>query len=514
MTRISPACTLLATLLLGFCLTAEARIRDQFAGFSAPELDQMLAPIALYPDTVLAHVLIAATYPIEVVQAARWTRQHPDLRGEAAVNAVIGRDWDPSVMALVAFPELLARMDDDLDWTQRLGDAFLIQEGDVLDSIQRLRALAYQAGHLRSGEQVRVIREREVIYIEPPRRQVVFVPVYDTRVVYGTWAWAHHPPIFWYPATRHRSTLVVHWGPVFHVPSAFFFSSFHWPQRQVVVVHHHHYYYRGQQPRRVVQQHHHHYQGRDLARHEQARHWQHEPAHRRGVAYPATIDERHGRLAQRADRAPGEQRQAPVRRADTQAGQREWAAARRAEPILPQARRTSDRSTGALSEPPVRTRPATAPAATARPATSVTRSTAPERNAQSTSRQLPQAPMSRGDRHGLSTPASRAAEPEASRRSIAVRPAPAPQREAPSSPPAAAITTRTAPDRAARSAQGRASSPSPSAPAASQALPARSAAPTSAAATPFRAPPPAPAESSARHAARARSEGRPVRPVD
>ncbi|MGY6554282.1 MAG: DUF3300 domain-containing protein [Wenzhouxiangella sp.] len=340
MNRIAQTLLFAVALLAGSFQAPIAQAQDEFRGFSQAELDQMLAPIALFPDTVLSHVLIASTYPIEVVRAARWTRQNPGLSGEQAVNAVIGEDWDPSVMALVAFPELLARMDGDLDWTQRLGDAFLIQEGDVLDSIQRLRAHAYSAGHLRTTEHVRVVREREVIYIEPPRREVVFVPVYDTRVVFGSWAWAHHPPVFWHAPPRRRSSVIVYWGPAFHVPPAFFFSSFHWPHRQVVVVHHHHHFFHPHRPRQVVHHHHHHhYRGHDLSRHQSAQRWQHDPNHRRGVAYHPAVDERHRQLERRSSasasasvaRAPAP---APARVAETRNNQREWADARRSQNLL------------------------------------------------------------------------------------------------------------------------------------------------------------------------------------
>lgn len=352
MNRIAQVLMLLFTVTAASLNPGSAQARDGLRGFSVAELDQMLAPVALYPDTVLSHVLIAATYPIEVVQAARWTRQNPGLLGEQAVNAVIGQEWDPSVMALVAFPEVLARMDSDLDWTQRLGDAFLIQEADVLDSIQRLRAQAYSAGHLRSTEQVQVIREREVIYIEPPRREVVFVPVYDTRVVFGSWAWVHHPPIFWHAPPRHRSRVVVYWGPAFHVPSAFFFSSFHWSQRHVVVVHHHHHYFRPHHPRSrtVVHHHHHHYRGRDLARHDGAQRWNHDPGHRRGVAYHPAVDPRHRQLERRSTPATNVSSAPAVRVADTRNSQREWADSRRAETLLPQAGAQSSRSVRAASE--------------------------------------------------------------------------------------------------------------------------------------------------------------------
>ncbi|NDY96845.1 DUF3300 domain-containing protein [Wenzhouxiangella limi] len=322
----------LLTLLLAPAVSA--RSVGDFHGFGQGELDQMLAPVALYPDTVLSHVLIAATYPLEVVQAARWSRNNPDLRGEAAVNAVIGHAWDPSVMALVAFPELLARMDADLDWTQRLGDAFLVQEEDVLDSIQRLRGQAHRAGNLGSNEHVQVVREREVIYIEPARRQVIYLPHYNPSVVYGRWHWADYPPIAWSHPRRYRSSVSFYWSPAYSVAPTFFFSSFHWSRRQVVVVNHHHHYYRPghySRPRTVVNQHF--YSGRDVARHDSARRWTHKPTHRRGVAYRADVPARHRQASIQSSRqraaVAANNRKATARVAETRSQQRQWAAERR-----------------------------------------------------------------------------------------------------------------------------------------------------------------------------------------
>lgn len=335
MFRITPI-ALLAAFVLALAAPGTSRAYGEFAGFTQAELDQMLAPVALYPDPLLSHVLIAATYPIEVVQAARWTRTNPGLHGEQAVNAVIGQDWDPSVMALVAFPDLLARMDADLDWTQRLGDAFLIQEEQVLDSIQRLRGQAHRAGHLQSNEQVQVIREREVIYIEPARRQVVYVPVYDTRVVYGSWGWSHYPPVYWHYPPRRRSSVSFYWGPSYYVPPSFFFSSFHWSRRHVVVVNHHHHYYRPHHPRSRAVVHQHFYNGRDLARHDSAQRWRHDPVHRRGVAYSAGVDQRHRQIERNPARSAASSGSAPARVADSRSDQRQWAERRRADPMLSQ----------------------------------------------------------------------------------------------------------------------------------------------------------------------------------
>ena len=271
--------SLVGSLVLALSLALPVPLAaQQEAHFSQAELDQMLAPIALYPDTLLSHILIASTYPLEVVQAARWSRDHPGLEGETAVAAVEGQDWDPSVKALVAFPQVLARMNDDLEWTQRLGDAFLLQESQVADSIQDLRARAYDAGNLDSLEHAHVHREPGSIIIEPASSHVVYVPYYDTRVIYGGWWWPAYPPIYWayphgYPAFYYGTTWFS-WGPAIRISPFFFFSSFHWPYRHVVVVHHH------RHPR-----HHRFHSGRDVARHDGARKWRHDPKHRRGVAY-------------------------------------------------------------------------------------------------------------------------------------------------------------------------------------------------------------------------------------
>ncbi|MBU2180501.1 MAG: DUF3300 domain-containing protein, partial [Gammaproteobacteria bacterium] len=168
--------------------------------FSQAELDQMLAPIALYPDTVLSHVLIAATYPLEIVKATRWLSTQSAMTSEQALKAAENEPWDPSVRALVAFPPLLTKMNNELEWTQKLGDAFLMQEEQLMATVQALRERAYAAGNLQDQEHIVVQRQEKVIVIEPRQPEVVYVPVYDTRVVYGDWMWREYPPIHWpYP---------------------------------------------------------------------------------------------------------------------------------------------------------------------------------------------------------------------------------------------------------------------------------------------------------------------------
>lgn len=271
--------TLFLSALLGFGLAFSPISPAEDDGyFSQAELDQMLAPVALYPDTVLTHVLIAATYPLEVVQAARWSRNNRHLKGEDAVRAVEHINWDPSVQALVAFPELLARMDRDLDWTQRLGNAFLMQEEQVADTIQYLRSDAYASGRLKSNKHVRVVRETEYIYIEPARTRVVYVPYYDPRVVYSHWRWSSHPPVYWSRPSGFRLSVGFHWGSGYRVHSGFYRSSYHWSKRQVVVVNHHKHHHK------------HFHSGRDVVRYKDARRWKHDPSHRRGVDYHRNVN--------------------------------------------------------------------------------------------------------------------------------------------------------------------------------------------------------------------------------
>jgi uncharacterized protein DUF3300 len=173
------------------------------------QLDQMLAPVALYPDSLLSQLLMAATYPSDFAEAADWVKAHPDAKGDAAVKQVDGEDWDPSVKSLVAFPQVLAQFAPQADWVQKLGDAFLAQPEDVMASVQRLRAQAQKAGTLKTTEQQKVIVEQApadatvpsttIIQIEPANPEVVYVPTYNPTVVYGSWAYPSYPPYYYPP---------------------------------------------------------------------------------------------------------------------------------------------------------------------------------------------------------------------------------------------------------------------------------------------------------------------------
>jgi hypothetical protein len=165
------------------------------------EIDQLVAPIALYPDSLLAQVLAASTYPLEVVQAARFMEQNKGIKGEKLMQAAKDKDWDPSVKAMLEFPDVLLMMNEKLEWTEKLGDAFLSQQADVMASAQRLRQKAQESGNLKTTKEQKVIVEEQtkVIVIEPASPQVVYVPTYNPTVVYGAWPYPAYPPYPVYP---------------------------------------------------------------------------------------------------------------------------------------------------------------------------------------------------------------------------------------------------------------------------------------------------------------------------
>jgi hypothetical protein len=192
------------------------------AVFTQEQLDQMLAPVALYPDPLLAQVLMAVTYPGEVAEAVTWSKAHPDAKGDDAVKQVANQPWDPSVQALVAFPQLMATLGQDPVWVQRLGDAFLAQPDDVMTGVQRLRHKAQAAGNLESNQYQNVTVQSlaapktvpapapaaaaslpasstSTIIIQPADPQVVYVPSYNSTTTYGTWPYPASPPAYYPP---------------------------------------------------------------------------------------------------------------------------------------------------------------------------------------------------------------------------------------------------------------------------------------------------------------------------
>ncbi len=202
---------LLFAVMLFLCLGA-AQAQD--ATSSEAELDQMMAPIALYPDALLAQILMATTYPADVAEAVTWSKDNPDQEGDAAVEAVQDKSWDPSVMSLVAFPQVLTMMGEQPDWVQTTGDAFLADSEAVMDTVQKLRKKAKDAGNLKTTEQQTVTDEapsadetssagtsstETVIIIQPADPRIIYVPTYNPTVVYGVWWWPHYTPWYYRP---------------------------------------------------------------------------------------------------------------------------------------------------------------------------------------------------------------------------------------------------------------------------------------------------------------------------
>lgn len=244
----------LFTVLLALLLALPAAYAQDRRTYSQAELHQMLAPIALYPDALLSQVLMASTYPLDVVEAARWARAHPGIQGDEAVAAAADKDWDPSVKSLLAFPNLLARMDEKLDWTKSLGDAFLAQETQVMDAMQQLRQRARATGQLAPDERVRVVEDGRSILIEPADPRVVYVPYYDPWEVYGPWWWSAYPPVAWAPWPGYYAYRPgFWWGMGVSISTGFFFGGVDWHHRHVQVVHANNYYVRpqGYAPRRA-----------------------------------------------------------------------------------------------------------------------------------------------------------------------------------------------------------------------------------------------------------------------
>jgi len=192
-------------LFAGLVIVPFGRAQDaaQPAPFKKEEIEQLVAPIALYPDALVAQILMASTYPLEIVTAARWSKANPNVKDKALEDAMQKQTWDPSVKSLAAFPSVLAMLNEKLDMTQKLGDAFLGQQKEVMDSVQRLRAQAQKAGNLKSSKEQTVTTAQEggttVIKIEPANPQVVYVPTYNPTVVYGPWPYAAYPPYYYYP---------------------------------------------------------------------------------------------------------------------------------------------------------------------------------------------------------------------------------------------------------------------------------------------------------------------------
>ncbi|WP_239042629.1 DUF3300 domain-containing protein [Citrobacter freundii] len=284
--------------------------------YSAAQIDQWVAPIALYPDSLLSQILMASTYPANVIQAAQWSKDNPKMQGDAAIQAVASQPWDPSVKSLVAFPQLMSLMGENPPWVQSLGDAFLAQPKDVMDSVQRLRALAQQTGALQSTPQQTVTTSVKnvppprtqtqegvtvqstappaptVIKIESADPQVVYVPTYNPNTVYGTWPNTAYPPTYLPPTPGEQfgNSFVNGLGFSLGVATTYaIFSNIDWDDDDD---HHHNddwdnhggYNRNGDNNININVDNFNKISGQRLT--DANRTWQHNPAYREGVPYP------------------------------------------------------------------------------------------------------------------------------------------------------------------------------------------------------------------------------------
>ncbi len=236
--------------------------------FSQEQLTQMLAPIALYPDALLSQVLMASTYPLEVIEADRWVKKNERLKGDSLDDSLVNKDWDPSVKSLCHFPSVLGLMSEKITEITSLGNAFLAQEDEVMDTIQKLRTKAYEQGNLTSTSKQKVIEKEKTIVIEPANPDVVYVPYYNPLYVYGPWWYPAYPPYYWGPFPVIAGVGISFWPGPFISFSLVSWSYFNWHRHSVYInAHNRPRYFR-----------HHNW-------HPKPGRWYHSPRHRRGVAY-------------------------------------------------------------------------------------------------------------------------------------------------------------------------------------------------------------------------------------
>ena len=276
------AVSLCIALLLSLSFQAMAQQGDDASQtkLSKEELAQLLAPIALYPDELVAQILMASTYPLEIVQADRWAKSHAQSAGDTLAKQLEKENWDPSVKSLVNFPTVLAKMSEKLDLTTKIGDAFLSQQKDVMETIQDLRKKAYEAGNLKTTKEQKIVVEKEVIVIQPANPEVVYVPTYSPTVVYGTWMYPAYPPYYYYPPPPPAyPAYSFAAGVAVGVAWGYAWGNTNWHGNNVYVNHNQNVNINNKIDRSKYKA--------DFDRRQGGRgnNWQHDPSHRKGVAY-------------------------------------------------------------------------------------------------------------------------------------------------------------------------------------------------------------------------------------
>ena len=241
------------------------------------QLDALVAPIALYPDPLLAQTLVASTYPLEIVQLQQWLGKHAGLKDQALADSVAKQPWDPSIQSMAAVPDVVKRLSDDIQWTTELGNAFLAQQGDVMDAVQRMRKKAADNGALKSNEQQKVdttvVEQKTVIVVQPTNPEVIYVPVYSPTIVYGPPVYYPYPPIYYPPppppgAYAVAFTVGVMWGAAMWGGSCCYAG---WGHSNTVIINNNNHYNQIN-----------HYGGGAGGNNN----WQHNPQHRGAAPYP------------------------------------------------------------------------------------------------------------------------------------------------------------------------------------------------------------------------------------
>jgi len=282
--------TVLATLIFAMTVTT-VQAQQQPPALPPPDqaltpdqLDDLVAPIALYPDELLSQIMVAATYPLEVVEAFQWQQKNPGINGTARTQAAQQQNWDPSVQALVIFPDVLKRLNDDVTWTTNLGNAFLAQQQDVMDAVQRLRQRAQQAGHLQSTPQENVVQATDggqpYIGIEPADPNVIYVPVYDPTWIWGPPLWYPYPHWYWPPRSFLTGGLYWGYGPGIDMDLYFGFGWGGWGGWG---------WHPGWGGHRIIVNngfiHQYGFNARNIGAAHGTSNWTHDPSHRAGVPY-------------------------------------------------------------------------------------------------------------------------------------------------------------------------------------------------------------------------------------
>lgn len=254
------------------------------------ELAQIVAPVALYPDALLAQVFMASTYPLEIVEADRWVKKNKSLKDDALAKELEKQKWDPSVKSLVNFPSVLESMSEKLELTTKMGDAFLAQQKDMMDVVQELRKQAMDAGNLKTSKEQKVVVEKETIIIQPANPQIVYVPTYSPTVVYGVWPYPYYPPYYYYPPPPPGHSFAV--GLAVGVAWGYAWGGCNWNSGHVHVNINQNIHINN-----TINRNRYNVNNRGNGA------WQHDPGHRRGVAYRDTVTSRKFNRASPADAA-------------------------------------------------------------------------------------------------------------------------------------------------------------------------------------------------------------------